>query len=163
MFTDREHQGLIEFSDELGNLSIGGEPSENVVSAQRVGKNDKDLLLTTSKKEESSASLGIKDLLGLVLPSAAHAPPFPQLKLNAAASLDPSTLQQKWCQLPVALSHEYSVSPRGVAALTATQALIWHMQNHYIHYIASGVQSPSFKFFVFAQKMESSSNYFINV
>ncbi|KAK8509285.1 hypothetical protein V6N12_018367 [Hibiscus sabdariffa] len=204
MFTDREHRGQIEFSDELGNLSIGGEPSENVVSAQRVDENDKDLFLTTSEKEEASglsnngsayaspydnssasavgsqtraeseisnptatgyssqpASLGIEDLLGLGSPAAAPAPPSPQLKLNAVAALDPSTFQQKWRQLPVALSQEYSVSPRGVAALTAPQALIRHMQSHSIHCIASGGQSPSFKFFFFAQKTESSSTYLV--
>ena len=145
MFTDKEHRGPFEFSDELGNLSIGGEVADNVVSAQRVEANDKDLLLTTSDKEETrvlsnngsayaapydssstsvfasqtqidlaisnpttaghapQASLAIDDLLGLGL-SAAPAPPSPQLKLNTKAVLDPSTFQQKWRQLPVALS-----------------------------------------------------------
>lgn len=42
MFTDKEHRGPFEFSDELGNLSIGGEAANNVVSAQRVEENDKD-------------------------------------------------------------------------------------------------------------------------
>ncbi|GMJ15887.1 Adaptor protein complex protein 4B [Hibiscus trionum] len=206
MFTDREHRGTFEFSDELGNLSIGGEVSENVVSAQRVDENDNHLLLTTSEKEEASgssnngsayvspydnssasasavasqtrtepaisnptatghssqsASLGIDDLLDLGLPAALPAPASPQLKLNAEVALDPSTFQQKWRQLPVSLSQEYSVSPRGVAALTAPQALIRHMQSHSIHCIASGGQSPSFKFFFFAQKMDSSSNYLV--
>lgn len=146
MFTDKEHRGPFEFSDELGNLSIGGEAANNVVSAQRVEENDKDLLLTTSEKEETrgstnngsaytapydssstsvfasqtlielapnptaaghsaQASFAIDDLLGLDLPAApAPAPPSPQLKLNTKAALDPSTFQQKWRQLPVALS-----------------------------------------------------------
>ncbi|XP_022750206.1 beta-adaptin-like protein A isoform X2 [Durio zibethinus] len=202
MFTDKEHRGPFEFSDELGNLSIGGEAADNVVSAQRVEENDKDLLLTTSEKEETrgssnngsaytapydgsstsvfalqthiesaisnptaadhspQASLAIDDLLGLGLP-AAPAPPSPQLKLNTTAALDPSTFQHKWRQLPVALSQEYSVSPQGVAALTAPQALLRHMQSHSIHCIASGGQSPNFKFFFFAQKAEEASNYLV--
>ncbi|XWS72574.1 hypothetical protein CRYUN_Cryun02cG0051400 [Craigia yunnanensis] len=180
MFTDKEHRGPFEFSDELGNLSIGGEVADNVVSAQRVEANDKDLLLTTSEKEETrgsshngsayaapydssstsvfasqiqigsaisnptaaghapQASLAIDDLLGLGLP-AEPAPPSPKLKLNTKAVLDASTFQQKWRQLPVALSQEYSVSPQGVAALTAPQALLGHMQSHSIHCIASAL------------------------
>ncbi|XVE97541.1 hypothetical protein REPUB_Repub03eG0028200 [Reevesia pubescens] len=201
MFTEKEHRGPFEFSDEIGNLSIG-EAADNVVSAQRVEENDKDLLLATSEKEETRglsnngsaysasydspstsvfalqtqielaisnptaaghsphASLAIDDLLGLGLP-AAPAPPSPQLKLNTKAALDPSTFQQKWRQLPVALSQEYSLSPQGVAALTAPQALLRHMQSHSIHCIASGGQSPNFKFFFFAQKAEESSNYLV--
>jgi len=145
MFTDKEHRGPFEFSDELGNLSIGGEAADNVVSAQRVEANDKDLLLTTSEKEETRSSsnndsaytapydgsatsafvsqtqliesavsnpasagnapppsLAIDDLLGLGLPAAP--PPSPQLKLNSKAVLEPNMFQQKWRQLPVALS-----------------------------------------------------------
>ncbi|KAK6249096.1 hypothetical protein QUC31_020661 [Theobroma cacao] len=202
MFTDKEHRGPFEFSDELGNLSIGGEAADNVVSAQRVEANDKDLLLTTSEKEETrgssnngtdytapydssstsvfalqtrmeleisnptsaghapQASLGIDDLLGLGLP-AAPAPSSPQLKLSSKAVLDPSAFQQKWRQLPVALSQECSVSPQGVAAFTSPQALLRHMQSHSIHCIASGGQSPNFKFFFFAQKAEETSNYLV--
>ena len=36
--------GPFEFSDERGNLSIGGEVADNIVSAQRVEANDKDHL-----------------------------------------------------------------------------------------------------------------------
>ena len=53
MFTDKEHRGPFAFSEELGNLSIGAESAENIVSAQRIEANDKDLLLSTSEKEES--------------------------------------------------------------------------------------------------------------
>lgn len=53
MFTDKEHRGPFAFSEELGNLSIGAESVEDIVSAQRVEANDKDLLLSTSEKEES--------------------------------------------------------------------------------------------------------------
>lgn len=53
MFTDKEHRGPFEFSDELGNLSIGANSADNVVPAHRVEANDKDLLLSTSEKEES--------------------------------------------------------------------------------------------------------------
>jgi len=55
MFTEKEHRGPFEFSDELGNLSIG-ESADSVVPVQGVGANDKDLLLSTSEKEESGAS-----------------------------------------------------------------------------------------------------------
>lgn len=53
MFTDKEHRGPFEFSDELGNLSMGAESTGTVVPAQRVEANDKDLLLGTSEKEDS--------------------------------------------------------------------------------------------------------------
>ncbi|KAK5814152.1 beta-adaptin-like protein A isoform X2 [Gossypium arboreum] len=202
MFTDKEHRGPLEFADELGNLSIG-EAANNVVPTQMVEENDKDLLLTTSEKEETKgsrnngsaytvpydgsstsvfasqaqiesavsnptlaghspqASFAIDDLLGLGIPATPAVPSPPQLKLNTKAALDPSTFQQKWRQLPVALSQEISVNPQGVAALTAPQALLRHMQSHSIHCIASGGQSPNFKFFFFAQKFEESSNYLV--
>ncbi|CAK9141212.1 unnamed protein product [Ilex paraguariensis] len=53
MFTDKEHRGPFAFSEELGSLSIGAESADNIVSSQRVEANDKDLLLSTSEKEES--------------------------------------------------------------------------------------------------------------
>lgn len=52
MFTDKEHRGILEFSDELGNLSISVESGDSVVPAQRVEENDKDLLLSTTEKDE---------------------------------------------------------------------------------------------------------------
>ena len=55
MFTDKEHRGPFEFSDELGNLSIGADSSDNVVSVERVEANDKDLLLITTDKDDSTA------------------------------------------------------------------------------------------------------------
>ncbi|XP_038995034.1 beta-adaptin-like protein A [Hibiscus syriacus] len=166
MFTDKEHRGPLEFVDELGNLSIG-EAADNVASRQRVEENDKGLLLTIAEKEETrvghsqQASFGIDDLLGLGIPAVPDVPSPPQLKLNTKAALDPSAFQQKWCQLPVALSQELSLSPQAVAALTVPQALLRHMQSHSIHCIASGGQSLNFKFFFFAQKFEESSNYLI--
>ena len=56
---------------------------------------------------------------------------------------------------------EYSVSPQGVAALTTSEALLRHMQGHSIHCIASGGQSPNFKFFFFAQKAEELSTFLV--
>lgn len=149
MFTDKEHRGPFEFSDELGSLSIG-ERTDDIVSPQTVEANDKDLLLNISDKEDgkvpgtngssysaplydtsvpspaapqsqlelltfnqtstqSSSSSAIDDLFGLGIPTVqepAHslAPPQPLLKLNPKAVLDPATFQQKWRQLPVALS-----------------------------------------------------------
>ncbi|KAK1551026.1 hypothetical protein Q3G72_028765 [Acer saccharum] len=205
MFTDKEHRGPFEFSDELGNLSIGAEAAENVAPALMVEANDKDLLLSTSEEEEikgpayngsaysaplydasspsvsslsmqselaisnpissgnaSQSSFAIDDLLGLVPASApAPAPLPPQLKLNSKAALDPGTFQQKWRQLSLALSQDFTLSPQGVAALTTPQTLLRHMQGHSIHCIASGGQSPNFKFFFFAQKAEEPSNYLV--
>lgn len=53
MFTDKEHRGPFEFSDELGNLSIGAESADTVVPGHQVEANDKDLLLSTAEKEET--------------------------------------------------------------------------------------------------------------
>lgn len=53
------------------------------------------------------------------------------------------------------------MSPQGIAALTAPQALIQHMQGHSIQCIASGGQSSNFKFFFFAQKLDGSSAFFL--
>uniref|UniRef100_A0A5B7BH30 Beta-adaptin-like protein n=1 Tax=Davidia involucrata TaxID=16924 RepID=A0A5B7BH30_DAVIN len=205
MFTDKEHRGPFAFSEELGNLSIGVESANNVASAQRVEANDKDLLLSTSEKEESrgpssngsaysapsydsssaslpashapselipsdhslqahapQTSLAIDDLLGLGLPAAPNpAPSPPPLMLNAKAVLEPNTFQQKWRQLPISVSQEYSMNPQGVAVMTTPQALLRHMQGHFIHCIASGGQAPNFKFFFFAQKAEESSTYLV--
>ncbi|KAJ7958599.1 Beta-adaptin-like protein [Quillaja saponaria] len=52
MFTDKEHRGPFEFSDEHVNLSPGTESADTVVPAQRVDANDKDLLLSTAEKDE---------------------------------------------------------------------------------------------------------------
>ncbi|XP_010519911.1 PREDICTED: beta-adaptin-like protein A [Tarenaya hassleriana] len=204
MFTDKEHRGPFEFSDELGNLAITPEASNEIVPAHQVDANDKDLLLSTDEKEDTigahtnngsaytapsldissnvtsqmqelaisgpavsggsapQTSFAIDDLLGLGLPSApAQTPLPPALKLNPRASLDPGTFQQKWRQLPISLTQEYSISPQGIAALTVPQALIRHMQTHSIHCIASGGQSPNFKFFFFAQKESEPSNYLV--
>ncbi|KAG9455810.1 hypothetical protein H6P81_000318 [Aristolochia fimbriata] len=201
MFTDKEHRGPFEFSEELGNLSLGAESEE--IPAQRYDANDNDLLLSTSEKEENrvlstngsaysapdydgslslapaqsvsetttstqilptyapqGASSGIDDLLGLGLPASASSAP-PPLKLNAKPALDPPTFQRKWGQLPLSLSQECSISPRGVAALTTPQALLRHMQGHSIQCIASGGQSPNFKFFFFAQKADQSASFFL--
>lgn len=59
------------------------------------------------------------------------------------------------------LVQEYSLSPQGIASLTTPNALLRHMQSHSIHCIASGGQSPNFKFFFFAQKAEAASIYLV--
>ncbi|KAK1372487.1 hypothetical protein POM88_028680 [Heracleum sosnowskyi] len=56
MFTDKEYRGPFAFSEELGNLSIGAEGAETIVSSQRVEANDKDLLLSASEKEDKGVS-----------------------------------------------------------------------------------------------------------
>ncbi|KAF9615369.1 hypothetical protein IFM89_023020 [Coptis chinensis] len=52
MFTDKEHRGPFEFSEEVGNLSLGVESVDIVAPAHRVEASDNDLLLSTSEKEE---------------------------------------------------------------------------------------------------------------
>ncbi|XP_019438398.1 PREDICTED: beta-adaptin-like protein A [Lupinus angustifolius] len=204
MFTDKEHRGTFDFSDELGNLSITPE-SGDVVPAERVEANDKDLLLGTTEKDEGrdpssngsaysapsydgssapsaasqpladlafsstsapgqgpSSSLAIDDLFGLDFSVGTAATPSPpSLNLNAKAALDPGTFQQKWRQLPISISEEYSLSPQGIALLTSPQTLLQHMLSHSIHCIASGGQSPNLKFFFFAQKVEDASTYLV--
>ncbi|CAL9063798.1 beta-adaptin-like protein A [Musa acuminata AAA Group] len=201
MFTDKEHREPFEFSEEIGNLSLGQEPVGN---SPRYDESDKDLLLSTSEREEnggpstngpaasgysaptdynsslvslssqtqsetaisdpgmpkytSQMTLAIDDLLGLSV-SAAPAPP--SLKLNPKAALDPGTFQRKWGQLAVSISQDCSVSPQGIAALTTPQALIRHMQANSIQCIASGGQSPNFKFFFFAQKLDGPPLFFL--
>ncbi|XP_062076976.1 beta-adaptin-like protein A [Humulus lupulus] len=205
MFTDKEHRGLFEVSDELGNLSIGTELADTGVPGHSVDANDKDLLLSTSEKEETrgpsnsdafsapsydsslisiaasqaqtdlmsssitgpgnaTSSFAIDDLLGLSVSATSEPAPTPSppsLKLNPKAVLDPSTFQQKWRQLPISLSQDYSLSTQGVGALTTPQTLLRHMQSSSIHCIASGGQSPNFKFFFFAQKAEESSTFLV--
>ncbi|KAL8138674.1 hypothetical protein V2J09_004675 [Rumex salicifolius] len=191
MFTEKEHRGPFEFSDETGNLAITGESADDVVLAQRVEENDKDLLLTTSEKEQNGAlshngsaydtplysssalvpisdvqsstptqqsSLAIDDLLGLSLQPE---PALPSLKLKEKAALDPATFQQKWRQLPISLSQELHVSSQGVTALTMPQTLLQHMVSKSIHCIASGGQSPNFKYFFYAQKAEDTSTFLV--
>lgn len=54
MFTDKEHRGPFEFAEDLSNLAIGGDSGDDAIrSAQRYQENDKDLLLSTSDKEEN--------------------------------------------------------------------------------------------------------------
>ncbi|GAB2233445.1 hypothetical protein Droror1_Dr00002668 [Drosera rotundifolia] len=55
MFTDKEHRGPFEFSEEVGHLSIQAPATDNVILAQRVEENDKDLLLSTSQREDAGA------------------------------------------------------------------------------------------------------------
>ncbi|MQL75158.1 hypothetical protein Taro_007510 [Colocasia esculenta] len=104
------------------------------------------------------ASTDIDDLLGLGL-SITPAPP--PLKLHPKAVLDPGTFQRKWGQLGISLSQEFSMEPRGVAALTTPQALLRHMQGQSVQCIASGGQPPNFKFFFFAQKADEPSSFFL--
>lgn len=56
---------------------------------------------------------------------------------------------------------EASISPQGVAALTNSQSLLHHMQSHSLQCIASGGQTPNFKFFFFAQKSEDPSLFLV--
>ncbi|KAK3164826.1 hypothetical protein QOZ80_1AG0025300 [Eleusine coracana subsp. coracana] len=53
LFTDKDHRGPFEYSEDLTNLTVGAEDPENVISAQRYQENDNDLLLSTSDKEDN--------------------------------------------------------------------------------------------------------------
>ncbi|RWR77412.1 beta-adaptin-like protein A isoform X1 [Cinnamomum micranthum f. kanehirae] len=53
MFTDKEHRGPFEFSEELGSLSVGEESADNVIQSRRFEASDNDLLLSTTEKEEN--------------------------------------------------------------------------------------------------------------
>ncbi|VAH61906.1 unnamed protein product [Triticum turgidum subsp. durum] len=53
VFTDKEHRGTFEYSEDLANLTVGAEAPETVISAQRYQENDNDLLLSTSDKEDN--------------------------------------------------------------------------------------------------------------
>ncbi|ONK67159.1 uncharacterized protein A4U43_C06F16630 [Asparagus officinalis] len=57
LFTDKEHRGPFEFSEELGNISVGADPTDNVMPSQGYDASDNDLLLSTSEKEESRVPL----------------------------------------------------------------------------------------------------------
>lgn len=78
MFIDKEHRGPLEFSDELGNISIGAESAGTVVPVVPVEANDKDLLLSTSEKEESGGPSNNG--------SAYSAPSYDASSVSAAAS-----------------------------------------------------------------------------
>lgn len=58
MFTDKEHRGPFEFSDEIANLSIGAESADTVVPGHRVEANDKDLLLGSEEEETRGPNTG---------------------------------------------------------------------------------------------------------
>ncbi|KAG2590258.1 hypothetical protein PVAP13_5NG139700 [Panicum virgatum] len=156
MFTDKEHRGPFEYSEDLTNLTVGTEAQENVISAQRYQENDNDLLLSTSDKEDNGtrASNGSatstynapSDLIGSSLISSQT--PAETSLINT----DPGTFQRKWGQLALALTQECSLSPQGAASLMNPQSLIRHMQSNYIQCIASGGQPPNYKFFFYAQK-----------
>ncbi|VAH77720.1 unnamed protein product [Triticum turgidum subsp. durum] len=53
VFTDKEHRGTFEYSEDLANLTVGADAPETVISAQRYQENDNDLLLSTSDKEDN--------------------------------------------------------------------------------------------------------------
>ncbi|XP_047327888.1 beta-adaptin-like protein A [Impatiens glandulifera] len=183
VFMDKEQRGPSEFSEDLGNFST--ESANSVVPAQIIVEaNDNDLLLGVSEKEESGvpssngsaysapplynnssytngqANFAINDLLDLGLTVVAP-DPVPTMKLNPRPSLDPSTFQQKWRQLPLSVSQDGVISPQGAAALTKPEDLLRYMQGKSINCIASGGQAPNLKFFFFAQKAEERSSTFL--
>lgn len=75
MFTDKEHRGPFEFSEEFGHLSVGEETEDNATHTTRYEANDNDLLLSTSEKEENqmlvdnASAYGAPDYASLTLVS----------------------------------------------------------------------------------------------
>ncbi|KAH9300630.1 hypothetical protein KI387_012213, partial [Taxus chinensis] len=53
MFTDKEHRGPFEFSEDIGALATEASPADITLPSQRVEASDNDLLLTASEKEEN--------------------------------------------------------------------------------------------------------------
>lgn len=155
----------------LAPRSVSPTPPAPAGSASALSMLVSSMTLTSERPIGSSpANLGVDDLLGLGLsitaastPPAAVVTPAAPLKLNTKPVLDPAAFQQKWKQLPVALNQEYSLSPQAVASLTSPQPLLCYMQAQQIQCIASGGQSPNFKFFFFAQKsgLPAGSGYFL--
>lgn len=87
MFTDKEHRGPFEFSEDLSNLAIGGDTGDDAIPlAQRYQENDKDLLLSTSDKEENG-----RPTRNGSNPSTYSAPPDVNSSLSALA---PSSTSQ---------------------------------------------------------------------
>ncbi|KAJ7530415.1 hypothetical protein O6H91_14G003300 [Diphasiastrum complanatum] len=109
---------------------------------------------TAGRTSQAVSALGIDDLLGLNLTFSPGGPSL-SLKLNSKPALDPATFQRKWGQLPIALTMDHSFFGQPLAALSGPQPLLRHMQENLIHCMASGGQVPQFKFFFFAQKVES--------
>ncbi|KAL5078597.1 hypothetical protein RYX36_007018 [Vicia faba] len=157
------HLTSIHFAVSNSN-SLYNAPSYNGSAPSATSQPLADLAFSsTSATGQAPASImAIDDLFGLdfSVGTATTLPPSP-LTLNPKAVLDPGTFQQKWRQLPISLSEEYSLSPLGIASLTTPHALLRHMQSHSIQYIASGGQAPNFKFFFFAQKAEEASIYLV--
>ncbi|XP_031487150.1 beta-adaptin-like protein A isoform X1 [Nymphaea colorata] len=53
LFTDKEHRGPFEFSEDLATLSLTDDAADGTLSGQRVEATDNDLLLSVSEKEEN--------------------------------------------------------------------------------------------------------------
>lgn len=90
MFTDKEHRRPFEYSDEVAGLSIGAEPADNIVPAQQVEANDKDLLLSTSEKEDARSVISNSSAYSAPLYDSSAALVASQTQPNIV-SLDPSS------------------------------------------------------------------------
>lgn len=93
MFTDKEHRGPFEFSEEFGHLSVGAETEDNVSHTIRYEANDNDLLLSTSEKEENqmpvdnASAYGAPDYASLSLVSHDTITSAPTLLPDASLAL----------------------------------------------------------------------------
>ncbi|KAG2423691.1 hypothetical protein HXX76_015081 [Chlamydomonas incerta] len=95
------------------------------------------------------------DLLGLdgLGAAPAPAPASQELVLNPKARVSPAEFQAEWKRLPAAHSSSLAVSAANVAAITANnhRDFTTHMTQAYIHTIASGGQSPNFRYYFYGQ------------
>lgn len=152
-----------EKEDTRGIVASNG--SSAYVAPSSSTTNGLGLLAAPASTPPPAGGFAIDDLLGLGLPMTPPepAPAPPSLVLNAKPVLNPASFQQKWRQLAVASTQEYTLTPQAVANLTGPQPLLRHMQAQSIHCIASGGQAPNFKFFFFAQKSNASAGvgYFL--
>eukprot|EP00250_Pteridium_aquilinum_P017380 c23603_g1_i1 orf=141-2654(+) len=150
-----------EKEDTRGVVASNG--SSSYIAPSSSTKDGLGMLMAPASTAYPAAGFAIDDLLGLGLPTTttpesapAPAPP-PLLTLNAKPVLNPAAFQQKWRQLAASSTQEYTLSSQAVANLTGPQPLLKHMQAQLIHCIASGGQSPNFKFFFFAQKSNAAA------
>eukprot|EP00198_Chlamydomonas_reinhardtii_P011332 XP_001700669.1 beta-4-adaptin [Chlamydomonas reinhardtii] len=82
-------------------------------------------------------------------------PQAPQPGPPGSARVSPGEFQAEWKRLPSAHSSSLSVSSANVAAITANnhRDFTTHMTQAYIHTIASGGQSPNFRYYFYGQTL----------
>ncbi|KAI4379782.1 hypothetical protein MLD38_006035 [Melastoma candidum] len=100
MFTNKEHRGPFEYSDEVAGISMGVDPANNVVPAQQVEANDKDLLLSTYEKEDTRSVISTGSAYNAPLYDSS-APLLASQTQTDIVSLDTSTSQTPSASLAI--------------------------------------------------------------